>query len=114
MPKKALARRLAAPIKLSPFPEGQKQSKHHIQVVIETTRGGRNKLAYDEELGIFRLKKVLPEGTSFPYDFGFVPSTKGDDGDALDVLVLMDQPGTTGCLETGQEGRRDVGRGRSR
>jgi hypothetical protein len=66
--------------------------------VIETPRGGRNKLAYDEDLGIFRLQKVLPEGMSFPYDFGFVPSTIADDGDPIDALVLMDEPGTTGCL----------------
>jgi inorganic pyrophosphatase len=55
-------------------------------------------MAYDEELGVFRLKKVLPEGMSFPYDFGFVPSTRGGDGDPIDALVLMDEPGTTGCL----------------
>jgi len=69
-----------------------------IHAVIETTRGSRNKISFDEELGAFRLKKVLPEGMSFPYDFGFVPSTTGGDGDPLDVLVLMDEPGTTGCV----------------
>lgn len=92
-----LAKRLAVPIKLDAFPDGEK-GKPRINVVIETARGGRNKLAYDERLGIFRLKKVLPEGMSFPYDFGFVPSTVGDDGDPLDAVVLMDEPGTTGCL----------------
>jgi inorganic pyrophosphatase len=55
-------------------------------------------MAYDEELGVFRLKKVLPEGMSFPYDFGFVPSTRGEDGDPLDALVLMDESATTGGL----------------
>lgn len=44
------------------------------------------------------LKGVLSEGSSFPYDFGFVPSTLGEDGDPLDVLVLMDAPAFVGCL----------------
>ena len=46
------------------------------------------------------LKKVLPAGMTFPYDFGFVPSTKADDGDPVDVLVLMDQPAFPGCVFT--------------
>jgi len=50
--------------------------------------------------GIFGLKKVLPAGMSFPYDFGFVPSTVGGDGDPLDVLVLMDEPAFAGCKLT--------------
>jgi inorganic pyrophosphatase len=69
-----------------------------IRVIIETPKGSRNKYAFDPELKIFQLKKVLPTGMSFPYDFGFVPSTKADDGDPLDVLVLMDEPAFTGCL----------------
>lgn len=44
------------------------------------------------------LKKILPEGMSFPFDFGFIPSTLGDDGDPLDVLVLMDEPVGTGVV----------------
>jgi inorganic pyrophosphatase len=44
------------------------------------------------------LSGVLPLGLSFPYDFGFVPSTLGDDGDPLDVLLLMDEPAFAGCL----------------
>src|SRR5436853_3624895 len=69
-----------------------------VQVVIQTVKRSRNKFSYDEKLKVFRLKKVLPEGMSFPYDFGFVPSTLAEDGDPLDVLVLMDEPGRTGCL----------------
>ena len=69
-----------------------------VHVVVETAKGSRNKFSYDEEQKVFRLKKVLPEGMSFPYDFGFVPSTLAEDGDPLDVLVLMDEPGCTGCL----------------
>jgi inorganic pyrophosphatase len=69
-----------------------------VHVIIETEKGSRNKFSYDEKLNIFRLKKVLPQGMTFPYDFGFIPSTVAEDGDPLDVLVLMDEPGCTGCL----------------
>ena len=69
-----------------------------INVIIETPKGSRNKFNYDEELGLFKLGGVLPTGASFPFDFGFVPSTVGGDGDPLDVLVLMDEPAFTGCL----------------
>jgi inorganic pyrophosphatase len=66
-------------------------------VVIETVKGERNKFKYDPESGTFMLCKVLPCGMVFPYDFGFIPSTVGDDGDPLDVLVLMDAPCFPGC-----------------
>jgi inorganic pyrophosphatase len=69
-----------------------------IQVIIETPKGSRNKYAYDSEQKVFELKKVLPAGMAFPYDFGFVPSTKAEDGDPVDVLVLMDEPAFPGCL----------------
>ena len=69
-------------------------------VVIETPKGSRNKFDYDPELGLFRLGGVLPLGAVFPFDFGFVPSTLGGDGDPLDVLTLMDEPAFTGCLVT--------------
>lgn len=42
----------------------------------------------------------MPEGSSFPYDFGFIPSTRGEDGDPLDVLVFMDAPVPVGCVLT--------------
>ena len=69
-----------------------------LNAVVDTTKGSRNKFAYDEQLGLFKLAGVLPAGASFPYDFGFVPSTLGDDGDPLDVLILMDEPAFVGCL----------------
>ena len=74
------------------------ESQNKVQVVIETPKGSRNKYAYDPEQKMFELTRVLPAGMIFPYDFGFVPSTKADDGDALDVLILMDAPAFTGCL----------------
>jgi inorganic pyrophosphatase len=72
--------------------------KHIVQVVIETPKGSRNKYAFDPEIGAFRLTKVLPAGMAFPYDFGFVPSTLADDGDPVDVLVLVDDAIFPGCV----------------
>jgi inorganic pyrophosphatase len=72
--------------------------KDTINVVIETPRGSRNKYAFDSQLGAIKLKKVLPAGQVFPYDFGFVPRTRGEDGDPLDILVFMDVPAVAGCV----------------
>jgi inorganic pyrophosphatase len=74
--------------------------KQTIRVVIETPKGSRNKYAFDPRAKVFELKKVLPAGMSFPYDFGFIPSTKAEDGDPVDVLVLMDEPAFAGCVLT--------------
>ena len=84
---------LANPETLGPFDK----DKSVIVVLIETPKGSRNKYAFDVEEHIFTLKKVLPAGMAFPYDFGFLPSTIGGDGDTLDVLVLMDEPALAGC-----------------
>jgi len=67
-------------------------------VIIETVKNSRNKVSYDEDLKLFKLKGILPAGASFPYDFGFIPSTLGEDGDPIDVLLLMDEPVFPGCL----------------
>ena len=69
-----------------------------LNAIIETPMGARNKFAYDEKLGLFRLKKVLPAGHVFPFHFGFIPSTWADDDGPLDVLVLMEEPAFPGCL----------------
>jgi len=69
-----------------------------LNVIIETPQGSRNKFNFDPQRGIFKLGGVLPAGASFPFDFGFVPATQGEDGDPLDVLVLMDAPAFAGCL----------------
>jgi len=69
-----------------------------LQVIIETPRLSRNKFAFDPTQHIFALKKVLPAGMAFPYDFGFLPRTLAGDGDPIDVLVLMDEPAFPGVL----------------
>jgi inorganic pyrophosphatase len=86
---------LADPSRLAPVDD---KDSDIFQVIIETPKGSRNKYAYDQEERIFALKKVLPSGMAFPYDFGFIPSTKAEDGDPIDVLVLMDEPAFPGCL----------------
>lgn len=91
--KKGRRSSLVDPEQLPPADENGK-----FQVIIETPKGSRNKYAFDAEQRIFTLKKVLPAGMTFPYDFGFVPSTKAEDGDPTDVLVLMDEPAFPGCL----------------
>jgi inorganic pyrophosphatase len=67
-----------------------------LQVIIETPAGSRNKFAFDPDQGIYSLKKVLPAGMVFPYDFGFLPKTLAPDGDPIDVLLLMDEPAFPG------------------
>jgi len=91
----AITGSLASPLRLHPR---RPDDGDAIQVIIETPKGSRNKYAFDPEQQIFQLKKVLPAGMSFPYDFGFIPSTVADDGDPVDVLVLMDEPAFPGCL----------------
>jgi inorganic pyrophosphatase len=77
-------RRIADPTHFKPFDEDDADLH---TVIVETPKGSRNRLAFDPEERVFALKKVLPPGMAFPYDFGFVPSIQGDDGDPLDVLV---------------------------
>src|SRR5262245_57041100 len=68
-----------------------------LNVIIETTKGSRTKLKYLPNERLFLLKKILPRGIVFPFDFGFVPSTSGEDGDPLDVLLLLAESVPAGC-----------------
>lgn len=72
--------------------------KRSCRAVIETPRGKRNKFDYDPTTGLFMLGGLLPEGMVFPFDFGFIPGTLADDGDPVDIIVLMDAPAHVGCL----------------
>ena len=67
-----------------------------VHVVIELTRGSRNKYEYDARSGVFRLNRVLY--TYFPCDYGFIPQTLDDDGDPLDAVLLINEPTFTGCV----------------
>jgi len=83
---------------LATLPNELDKAKHTCHAVIETPKGFRNKFDYDRETGLFKLGGLLPEGMVFPFDFGFVPSTLAEDGDPVDILVLMDAPAHVGCL----------------
>jgi inorganic pyrophosphatase len=62
----------------------------YVYAVVETPRGSRAKLEFDPKLGVFTLAKPLLAGLTYPYDWGFIPSTKAQDGDPLDVLIIHD------------------------
>ena len=78
----------------------REEGSGRVNVVIDTPAGSRNKYKYDEQLAVFRISRILPQGAVFPYDFGSIPGTRAPDGDALDVLVLQPAPAFPGCLVT--------------
>jgi len=69
-----------------------------VHAVIETAKGSPHKYALKSDYGIIALKEVLAEGLHWPYDYGFIPQTLGDDGDPLDLLFLTDDANFSGCL----------------
>jgi inorganic pyrophosphatase len=83
---------------LTSFPNRLDRKKFLCCAIIETPKERRNKFDYDPQSNLFKLGGLLPEGMVFPFDFGFIPSTLGGDGDPLDVMVLMDEPAHVGCL----------------
>ena len=72
----------------------------HVHAVVETPRGSRAKLEFDPKLGAFTLAKPLLAGLTYPYDWGFIPSTKAEDGDPLDVLIIHDAATYPGLVLT--------------
>ena len=88
--------RPVAPVGLSEIPPYAGSGRVH--VIIDTPQGSGNKFKYDPALRIFKLSRTLPSGMHFPFDFGFIPGTVAEDGDALDVMVLVDAPSFVGCL----------------
>jgi len=83
---------------LTTLPHQLDVKKGTCRAIIETPKGCRNKFDYDPKSNPFMLGGLLPEGMMFPFDFGFIPSILGEDGDPLDILVLMDAPADVGCL----------------
>lgn len=83
---------------LTTLPNQFDPDKATCRAIIETPSGFRNKFDYDPDSNLFLLGGLLPEGMMFPFDFGFIPSTQGADGDPLDIMVLMDAPAHVGCL----------------
>ena len=66
-------------------------------LVIEAPKGSAIKYKFDPALGIFKVKKSLPLGMAFPYAFGFIKGTKGEDGDPLDAMIISGESYFTGC-----------------
>jgi inorganic pyrophosphatase len=71
-----------------------------IDVVVEIPRGSHSKFEYDERLGVIRLDRVLHSSVVYPTDYGFIPSTRSEDGDHVDVLLLTSDPLFSGCMVT--------------
>lgn len=71
-----------------------------IDVIVEIPRGSHSKFEYDEKLGIIKLDRVLHSSVVYPTDYGFIPSTRSEDGDHTDVLLLTSDPLFPGCLVT--------------
>jgi inorganic pyrophosphatase len=69
-----------------------------INAVIEIPKGSSNKYEYDKELNVFKLDRTLYSPVHYPGAYGFIPRTHGEDGDPLDVVVIVEQPTFTGCL----------------
>ena len=69
-----------------------------VEVVIEIPKGCRNKYEFDKERRVFKLDRMLFSSMHYPSDYGFIPETLAEDGDPLDVLVLLGEPTFPGCL----------------
>src|SRR5690349_10834249 len=67
------------------------------RAIVECPKGSRAKYAFDPKTRAFELKRLLPDGMSFPLDFGFVPGTLAPDGDPLDIMILNDVPACVGA-----------------
>ncbi|WP_428331717.1 inorganic diphosphatase [Mucilaginibacter sp.] len=61
-----------------------------VTAMVECPRGINHKLEYNPEEKHFRLSKILPAGLTFPFDFGFITDTRGEDGDPLDIIVVSE------------------------
>lgn len=74
------------------------ESQINITAVIETPKGSGHKYNFDPASGYFKLSKVMPAGMVFPFDFGYIPGTTGEDGDPIDVLIISELQTFTGCV----------------
>jgi inorganic pyrophosphatase len=77
------------------IPAGDAETFH---VVVDLPKGSSNKIEYDEEGGYFKLDRVLHHQMFYPFDYGFIPQTHSDDGDAIDVCLLVTYPTFSGCV----------------
>ncbi len=84
-----------------------------VNAIVEIPKGHRNKYELDKDTGLFVLSRCLYSSSHYPGDYGFVPQTLADDGDALDILLMVNEPTFTGCLirarVIGMFGMKDAG-----
>ena len=76
------------------------QAPELIHVIVEIPSNTRNKYEFDHNLGIYRLDRVLATSLHYPADYGLIPQTLYDDGDPLDVLIIIKEPTFPGCIIT--------------
>jgi inorganic pyrophosphatase len=69
-----------------------------VTAMIECPKGYNQKFDYEPKEKRFKLSKILPAGLVFPYDFGMIPGTRGEDGDPLDIIVISESTTFPGCL----------------
>lgn len=69
-----------------------------ITALVESPKGFNQKFDFDPAENRFRLSKVLPAGLVFPFDFGMIPGTRGEDGDPLDIIIISESGTFPGCL----------------
>lgn len=86
---------------LSALPIGDK-APEVVNVVIEIPAGSKNKYEYDEKLDAIVLDRVGYVAMAHPYDYGFIPETRSDDGDHLDAFVILDHSAFPGCVVAGR------------
>ncbi|MBS0295883.1 MAG: inorganic diphosphatase [Proteobacteria bacterium] len=83
---------------LTAIPHRLNEATGLVRAVIEVPSGTRCKYSYDPETEAFEFDQLLPEGMTWPLEFGFIPATLGDDGDPLDIMVLSDEPLPVGAI----------------
>lgn len=68
-----------------------------VWALIEIPKGSRNKYEYSKELSRYALDRVLHSPMHYPGEYGFIPQTLYDDGDPMDIIVLMNEETFPGC-----------------
>jgi len=81
-------------LEVSPGPGAPKV----VNVIVEIPKGRRSKFEIDKKTGLIRLDRYLYSSSHYPGDYGFIPQTLAEDGDALDILVMVNEPTFSGCL----------------
>lgn len=83
---------------IPPFYTDDENEPYGVNIIVETPKGSAHKYAWKETYGIIELRRILRGGMVWPCDFGFIPQTHAEDGDAIDVALLIDEPCFPGCL----------------